>query len=738
MDAGASERSQFDLPGEELPRPESALFGRQLRRRSIAERLHPLSLLLTEELERGTAFLFTPVFMAAGALAYYALPWEPQWAMLLCALAIACAAAWFARLRAGLLYPVLALVFLMLGAVAAKVEVARSATQMNGSEVATRVTGTVVALQALPTGRTRIVLDVVSTERPTLRYAPERVRLTARGVPENLRPGDALEGVARLMPLSGPVRPGGYDFAFHSYFDGIGAVGFYYYDPETVELVGEAPGLRVAAARWIEGLRMEIAARVRATLQGAEAEVAATLIAGVRSGIPEEIAEAMRRTGLAHVLSISGLHMALVAATVLLGFRAIFGLMPIFSSRYPVRKFAAGGALVACAFYLGISGAEVAAQRSFVMIAVMLTALLFDREALSLRNLAISALVVIALRPHEVTGPSFQMSFAATAALIGAYGLWRDRRRSETYAAPTELPRMLRILRTMALYMLGLAMTSIVAGLATTIFGAYHFNRVSPWSLPANLVAMPAVSVIVMPFAVLSTLAMPFGLEGPFLTVMGWGVAYVNAVAVWFSDRTTLDAVGALPGSAVIAFTIALLLIALPATRLRWAAMPFAIIGAVLRPNAFTVQNWIFATGAGELAGPGAATAEPSNPENAFACADRVCVVSVPEIGTIVHAETAQDAVEWCGRVVMIVIEHASTPSPCVDQTLVLTGRDLARRGSAEIRFDAGGRPTLSHAIIEPYRPWHAHRAFSREARGMPPYERPARDTPSVDNPRDE
>lgn len=766
MDARADERSQFGL-GEARRLPDAPAPLRRRHGRAPALRL-ALGDALREEGERGTPFLFVPVFMGVGALSYFRLAFEPGWTGLWIAAALALFAALAWRGRALAHGAALAVLFVTIGALAAKFEVTRADTQMNGSEVATRLTGTVVAVQHLANGRVRLVVDILATERPELRYAPSRVRVTARGAPEGIGPGDTVTGVARLMPPSGPVRPGSYDFGFHSYFDGVGAVGFFYYDPERTERPAGAPppSFRLAAANWIEGVRMAIAGRVRAVLDGAEGEVAATLIAGVRSGIPEDTAEAMRRTGLAHILSISGLHMALVAATVLLGFRAVFGLTPGFSSRHPVRKYGAAGALLACAFYLGISGAEVAAQRSFIMIAVMLTAVLFDREALSLRNLAISAIIVVALRPHEVTGPSFQMSFAATAALIGAYALWRDRRKRPD--RPIRRSGAATLARTAWLYVFGLAMTSVVAGLATAIFGAYHFNRVSPWSLPANLAAMPAVSAVVMPFAVMAALAMPFGLERPFLVLMGWGVGFVNGVAHWFSERTVLDAVGAIPGSAVLVLTAGMLALTLLSTRLRVLAIPLLVAGGAMlaardlpavlvsedarlvalpsqgglavnrpRPNAFTAQNWLHATATATIVPPERAEVDLSSLPDltragaGFVCAGDVCAARTIGGALVVHvAGTAKEAAvsAWCRLAAVIVFEDATVEEPCAGSGAVaLTGRDLARRGSAEIRLARDARPVSSQSIAEPYRPWHGHRRFSREARGLPPYER--RDT---------
>jgi competence protein ComEC len=214
--------------------------------------------------------------------------------------------------------------------------------------------------------------------------------------------------------------------------------------------------------------------------------------------------------------------------------RSGFALFPDFSSRHPVKKYAAALAIVGLAGYLFISGAEVAAQRSFIMLAVMLAAVLFDRAALTLRNLAISAIIVIAVSPHEVVGPSFQMSFAATAALVGAYAAWSDWRADRPGSPPVDRSLAGRVLRYLLLAAAGLAVTSIVAGGATTIYAAWHFQQMPSLGLFTNLTAMPIVSAVVMPFAVFGALAMPFGVDGPFFHVMGLGLSATIAVAKWF------------------------------------------------------------------------------------------------------------------------------------------------------------------------------------------------------------
>ena len=427
-------------------------------------------------------------------------------------------------------------------------------------------------------GRVRLTIDVTGTERPVLRYAPDRVRVSARRVPDGVEPGASVTGLVRLMPPSGPVRPDSYDFSFESYFDGIGASGFFLRDPQRAEQSGPAP----PAARFfaaVERVRNGVADRIRSRIPGAEGEIAAALVVGVRAGIPQDVNDALRRAGLYHIISISGLHMALVAATIMGCLRGGFAFFPEFSSRRPVKKYAAVAALFGLAAYLFFSGADVAAQRSFIMLAVMLAALLFDRAALTMRNLAISAIVVIVISPHEVTGPSFQMSFAATAALVGAYAGWSDYRSRRPIQPPPRRSLGRSAIRKILVLATGLAATSLIAGGATSIYSAYHFQQVSPLGLLANLTAMPIVSAVVMPSAVFGALAMPFGLDGYCFEIMGIGLTATIAIARWFAERSPLDIVGLVSPTGVVVLTIALLIATTCTTWLRAAALPVALAG---------------------------------------------------------------------------------------------------------------------------------------------------------------
>lgn len=743
-------------------RPGASALARRYLRNSRGLRLAGR---LELEVDRGTAFLFAPVFLAAGAIHYFVRSDEPSTPFLALLALLAAVMTVVLRGHPALRLTAMAAFLFLAGVGLAQFETWRLDTPMMGSTVTTRLTGVVAGIDETAEGRARLTLDVVATARPVLRYAPERVRVTAASLPQNLAIGDTVEGTARLMPPSGPARPGSYDFAYQSYFGGVGASGFFMGRPLRLDTQAAGQGLGKRILTGIASLRQDIARHIRDRVGGPEGAIAAALMVGTRGGIPEPINEAMRRTGIYHVISISGLHMALVAGTMMALIRAGLALFPAWASRHATKKYAAMVALLTTTAYLAISGGEVAAQRSYIMLAVMLVAVLVDRAALTMRNLAISALVVLVIAPHEVMGPSFQMSFAATAALVAAFAWWTERRRDRAAPASLREGRARKALRHVWTMVAALAATSIVAGLATTMFGIWHFQRVAPLSLFANLAIMPVVSVLVMPCALAAALTMPFGLDGPFLAVMGHALRLVIVMAEWFSARSPADSVGTIPLVSVLSMTAALVLVTMLTTGLRLTALPVAMLGlfampfaerpvamvsedarlvavrasdteiAVNRPRAgrFLIESWRHAFGAETVLRPATKSGVDNDADpKAFRCASGLCLAKTGH-ATIAYAETFAAAAGQCGSATVLILDDA-TQRPACAGTLLITKRDLARRGSAAITLsDDGGRPAAeaTYAIEEPYRRWHAARAFSREARGLPPYER--RDKPSAD-----
>lgn len=424
------------------------------------------------------------------------------------------------------------------------------------------VEGRVVALDRSASDAVRVTLDRVRLEGVAPISRPARVRVSLHGPdPPALWPGQVVMTTARLLPPQGPVEPGGFDFRRHSWFLGLGAVGYTRTPVLTVTPAGD--GL------WLARLRMAAAERVRSVLPGDVGGFAAAVTTGDRSAVGQEALEALRGSNLAHLLAISGLHMGLLAGFVFAALRLGLALAPPLALRLPARKLAAVGALVAAAGYLALSGGNVATQRAFVMTAVVLGAVLVDRRAFSLRAVAAAAMIVLVLRPEALTGPGFQMSFAATTALVAVFGLLRDGgwRMRPAWAAPV----------------LGVALSSAVAGLATAPVAAAHFNMLSHYGLAANLLSVPVMGTVVIPAAVLAAVTAPLGLDWIGLTIMGWGLDWILGVARWVSalDGARGQVVSP-PGSVLPMLALGMLWVILWQGRARWAGLVPAALAFVV------------------------------------------------------------------------------------------------------------------------------------------------------------
>ena len=213
---------------------------------------------------------------------------------------------------------------------------------------------------------------------------------------------------------------------------------------------------------------------------------------GERGAIPADVLAAMRDSGLAHLLAISGLHVGLVAGILFFAARGGCALVPAVALRFPIKKWAAVVALIGAFGYLLLAGAPVPTQRAFVMVGLVLVAVLVDRRGISMRLVVWAAMFILLVRPESLLGASFQLSFAAVLALVAGYEALGPRLRvwyGESGAA-----------RRVLLYVGGVALTTVIAGLATAPFALFHFNRVVVYSLAANLVAVPLTALWVMPW----------------------------------------------------------------------------------------------------------------------------------------------------------------------------------------------------------------------------------------------
>lgn len=465
--------------------------------------------------------LWLPVLLGCGIGGYFALPFEPDlgWtgAMLL-ALAVT---AWGVRRHMGLNVLTIALLTVLLGTGLAGLRTWWVASPVIAGETGpVRVTGQVERVETLTHGL-RVTLGDLSISRISPDATPKTVRVRLNGVQPDFAPGDWLELRAQLRPPPPPAMPGAFDFQRQSYFRELGGVGFSF---GAAEVIGHAPTDGIASLTFaFERLRVRLGERVRTTIGGTEGALSKALMTGERGAIPANVMDDVRASGLAHLLAISGLHVGLVTGIVFFAVRAVFAAIPWFALRYPIKKWAAAVAICAAFGYALLAGATVPTQRAFLMVFLVLVAVMAERQAVSLRSVAWAALLILLLAPESLLGASFQMSFAAVVALVSVYetlkrrGFWS--RPAQTWSG--------RIAR----YVGGVALTTLIAGVATGLIAAFHFNRVADYGLVANVIAVPVTALWVMPWAVAAYVLMPLGLEYLALAPMAWGVEVVLAVA---------------------------------------------------------------------------------------------------------------------------------------------------------------------------------------------------------------
>jgi len=465
--------------------------------------------------------LWLPAFFGAGIGVYFSLTFEPPLWLGIGA-AIICGAAAFALHR----HPVpceaaLALTLFCAGfALIGETTWERQAPMLQRRLGPVMVTGRVVDIDSLDRGwRVIVAPDPLPGLDPG--EQPQRLRVHIAATSDLLAPGDRVSMRAVLYPVPGQVLPGGHDMQREAYFAGIGGVGYTYGAAHRIAAADDAPG-----GGWREALRdlrTEMSRRIIAVLPGSTGGVASALITGKRGAISEEVKQSFRQSGLQHLLAIAGLHLGLVGGFVFFAVRGGLALIPWVALRYPIKKIAAGVTLLVLTCYLLLSGAAIPTERAFVMNGLVFAAILIDRLRISMRICALAAAFVLAIEPESLVGVSFQMSFGAVVALIAVYETY-GQRLGHLLHRPSLAGRVLG-------YAGAVVVTTVVVTIGTDPFSIYHFHHIALYSPLANVVAVPLSAMWTLPWGVVTSLLMPFGLERFALVPMGWGIDATIAVA---------------------------------------------------------------------------------------------------------------------------------------------------------------------------------------------------------------
>ena len=664
--------------------------------------------------------LYAPMFLIAGNWTYFQLHDEPSLLLTFILFALSCGLM-LLRPRNTVLF-VAGLI--VLGFCATKFREESVATPMLRGPVNGVIAGGYIAdMDTKAKGAKELVIALQETTGIPDEEVPRRIRIYATEAGD-VQIGDYITFEAYLSPLPRPVEPGGFDYGRMLYFQSIGAGG---------RMIG-APSLEERPVPWayeyrriFRGLRSAISNRITAVIPGAVGHLADSMVSGERSGIPGDMNSSLQISGLAHIISISGLHMSMVAGGVFWAVRALLALIPVLALRFPIKKVAAVAALIVGLIYTLLADSGSATERSYLMIAVMFFAVLVDRPAISLRNLAIAAIIILLVTPEESVGASFQMSFLAVMGLA-AFAGWQAARPKAKQQG--EISTVRRLFHKSWHFVVLASMTTLVAGGTSTIAAVYHFDRLSPYSVIANGLTLPVSEVLVMPPAIVAVLLMPFGLEYWPLKVMELGLDATMKVSDWTASLPAANLLVAKPNVAgIVLIAAGAGVIAAGFGRFRWSGVGLAAIGLLLagfnarpqvmvedRAAAVAVQdangNYVFASGTknkfasgkwlqgnGESTGLLDAEARPGWDCTSVDCFTDMAPMSI----SYLHEKSGQGS--YCPPTPIIIADYPLHHA-CREARLVIDRIDVWRKGAHAIAF-SGGRYALTTARDEQgSRPW--------------------------------
>lgn len=675
--------------------------------------------------ERERWFLWLPVFMGCGIGLYFSWGFEP--ALWLCIMAVALSALLIAVFRQHSMLPaLLALLAFTSGHLAAKIETLMIAQPMLSAPIErAEVTGRVMVINHLPDGF-RLWLEDVQIEGVLQNDTPHKIRVKVKTQSDIPQPGDWVVLRASLYPLSRPAEPGGFDFRRFAFFQGFGATG-YTLSPWR-KAMGQPPNMMQQIALFFERVRVSINEKLIAEGKDRNMAVASALISGDQSTIDKGTMQSMRISGISHILSVSGLHITLVAGIVFFTLRALMALWPWLALQLPIKKIAAFFALLAAMFYTFMCAAPIPAVRSLLMSSLILIAVMVDRRALSMRLVAFAALVSLLLSPTSLFDPSFQLSFGAVMALIAAFEkneiTWLRHFRNEG------------LMGKLRLWLLASIATSVIATIATLPFILYYFQQVNWYGVITNLIAVPLSTFIIMPMAVITVLAMPFGLQHWPIVIMNTGIKWMidsaEFVSNWWGAATYHPA---MPFAALLLVTFGGLWMCLWRTRWRFLGFIPFVLGTLSflitpRPDVFvaddgvsvavrlennrlavrsksledfTVQTWLQRNG--KRAGDFTQMVSwfdmmEKGGEETIKCTGTTCILTKGD-QRIAFPMSRDDVPALCGKADLIIAPTSFTP--CPDKTMV---PQMAAQRGAYTLFISDNGIRIKHIDMNEGRPW--------------------------------
>jgi len=733
----------------------SSVKGGRAHARLLARLLAHFAVALHRENDERRLVLWLPVAAGAGSALYFAADREPSLAFSVIAFLIAAALAYFARQRRAVFAPLIACAAVLAGFSCACLRTASVAAPMLDRIRIVNLTGYIEEMDLRPQGA-RFLLRVASAEGLAPRLTPYRVRLTARRAPA-FQAGDFVAVKARLLPPSQAEFPGGYDFARTAFFARIGAVGSVLGAVRAAKASEPAP-LALRFFAQIDHARNALARRIASVLHGPSAAVAVAMVTGKRDYLGNATKDVIRQAGIFHIITISGVQMTLVAGILFWGTRRLLALSRTLALDYPIKTWAALIAMTGAVGYDLATGSRIGTQRALIMTLILLGAVVCGRRAFSMRNLALAAAAVVIFEPESIMGASFQLSFAAVAALVAVQEA-RNIGAIERGGDETFIDRRDPLLLVMDKVRAGpgrLLFATACATAATASFMAYDFHELSPYVLIGNPLTLAVIEAFAVPGALLGALLYPLGLDAFVWRYIGAGIDLV----LWAAKR-----LAAAPGSTLhlVAFApwalgfLALAVLSIVIWRsvpMRLTALPFALIGllgasagdrfavdaapggdavavrtasgrlAVMgrRPSLFAVEQWLSADGDGRPARQ-ALIPRSGSPDGTMRCDRLGCVALTPD-ATVSVVLDPRAFPEDCARA-DIIVSPLFAPARC-GARLVLDRAKLAKTGAVALRFRGERIEVTRERSRNEDRPWSpAPRALPTFALRVTPSDKP-------------
>jgi competence protein ComEC len=684
---------------------------------------------LAEEIDGRRFFLWIPVAAMGGVALNMEADREPVLWLPILLTAASAALAWLCRARPLALGVWIGFAALFAGFLSMGLRTARVGTPMLDHVRTVRLQGFVQEVDIRPAGG-RFVVRALNAGSLPERLTPRRVRVTIRQTP-HFAAGDYVALTARLWPPPTAVLPGGYDFARDAYFEGVGAVGFVLGGVSVLPPPRDSPWReRFFAA--IDRARNRLAVRVDTIIGGDEGAIAAAMVTGKRDFLSNDAKDLIREAGIFHIITISGLQMTLVAGIFFLVARRLFALSPTLALNYPIKKWAAGIAMLGSLLYDMATGSRVGTERALIMTLIVLGAVILDRRALSMRNLALAVLAIVAIEPDAILGVSFQLSFAAVAALVAvmeARLAALDQRR-DPLLPPAKNPQGSGGLAVHFIDKpLRLLLATFCATCATTSFMAYHFHDLSPYVLIGNPLTLAIIECFAVPGALIGAALYPLGLDAPVWHYVGYGIGFILWVARF---------IAAAPGStlhvrAFAPYALPFLALAVMSAVLwrSWlfgaSAIPLAALGivgalsgprydAIVAPsgdlvavrgvdgrlqilgkhfNAFTAEQWLEADGDDR---------DPATARNSHAhCDGDACIAALPA-GHSLSVVSAPPAFEEDCMRAAILVSALPAPADCAAQAF--DRERLALTGAVGLTWNGSRFAVSTDRSIQEDRPW--------------------------------